>query len=157
MRDTVIRWLAHEPLGWRPPHCTCACVAIDVAIAVMCGAAGPKGPQAENVRVLATRMALAFSVGCDSKYVWPQRLSDLPADTRGLPRTDRARGRGLMTALIEDVSCDVTAVLVQVTTLGRTLAKRAGDGLACSNRPGTSNGPTVATNGQLRTPTRIGP
>src|SRR5215217_8033452 len=50
---------------------------------------------------------------------------------------DRARGRQLMTALIE------------LTTLGRTLKKRAGDVLAYFDRPGTSNGPTEAINGRL--------
>ena len=37
----------------------------------------------------------------------------------------------------------------EVTTLGRTLKKRAADILAYFDRPGTSNGPTEALNGRL--------
>ena len=39
--------------------------------------------------------------------------------------------------------------LVELTTLARTLAKRAADVLAYFDRPGTSNGPTEALNGRL--------
>ena len=40
-------------------------------------------------------------------------------------------------------------VLTELTTLGRTLKKRAADVLAYFERPGTSNGPTEALNGRL--------
>jgi transposase len=62
---------------------------------------------------------------------------------------DRARGRELMTGLIDCVSSGVPATLIEVTTLGRTLKKRAADVLAYFDRPGTSNGPTEAINGRL--------
>jgi transposase len=62
---------------------------------------------------------------------------------------DRARGKQLMTKLIASVSHGVPATLSEVTTLGRTLKKRAGDVLAYFDRPGTSNGPTEAINGRL--------
>lgn len=42
-----------------------------------------------------------------------------------------------------------TGGLVEVTRLGRPLAKRAGDILAYFDRPGISNGPTEAINGRL--------
>jgi hypothetical protein len=58
---------------------------------------------------------------------------------------DRATGRELMVKLIESVSTGVPAALVEVTTLGRTLKKRAADVLAYFDRPGTSNGPTEAS------------
>ncbi len=62
---------------------------------------------------------------------------------------DRARGRDLMRAVIDSVSSGVPAALTEITTLGRTLAKRAGDVLAYFDRPRTSNGPTEAINGRL--------
>ena len=62
---------------------------------------------------------------------------------------DRTRGRTLMRALIDSITTDVPAALTEVTTLGRTLVKRAGDVLAYFDRPGTSNGPTEAINGRL--------
>ena len=62
---------------------------------------------------------------------------------------DRRRGRELMQRLIESVSHGVPAALSEVTTLGRTLKKRALDVLAYFDRPGTSNGPTEAINGRL--------
>ena len=62
---------------------------------------------------------------------------------------DRRRGRELMQRLIESVSQGVPAALSEVTTLGRTLKKRAADVLAYFDRPGTSNGPTEAINGRL--------
>ena len=62
---------------------------------------------------------------------------------------DRAQGRKLMQQLIDSVSHSVPAALVEVTTLGRTLNKRAADVLAYFDRPGTSNGPTEAINGRL--------
>jgi transposase len=62
---------------------------------------------------------------------------------------DRAKGRQLMTALIESVSRGVPAALTELITLGRTLKKRSRDVLAYFDRPGTSNGPTEAINGRL--------
>jgi transposase len=62
---------------------------------------------------------------------------------------DRAKGRGLMSKLIDSVSQGVPSVLSEVITLGRTLKKRAVDVLAYFDRPGTSNGPTEAINGRL--------
>lgn len=62
---------------------------------------------------------------------------------------DRARGRQLMTALIDTLSRGVPAALTELITLGRTLKKRAADVLAYFDRPGTSNGPTEAINGRL--------
>jgi transposase len=62
---------------------------------------------------------------------------------------DRARGRQLMTSLIDALSRDVPAALGELLTLGRTLNKRAADVLAYFDRPGTSNGPTEAINGRL--------
>jgi len=62
---------------------------------------------------------------------------------------ERAKGRQLMTALIESVSHGVPAALTELITLGRTLKKRAADVLAYFDRPGTSNGPTEAMNGRL--------
>ncbi len=57
---------------------------------------------------------------------------------------DRAKGRQLMTALIESVSNGVPTALAELVTLGRTLKKRAADVLAYFDRPGTSNGRTEA-------------
>lgn len=62
---------------------------------------------------------------------------------------DRAKGRDLMSELIESISHGVPAALTEVITLGRTLKKRAADVLAYFDRPGTSNGPTEAINGRL--------
>jgi transposase len=62
---------------------------------------------------------------------------------------DRRRGRELMVKLIDTIGTDVPNALVEVTTLGRTLKKRAADVLAYFDRPGTSNGPTEAINGRL--------
>ena len=62
---------------------------------------------------------------------------------------DRAKGRDLMSKLIESISHGVPAALTEVITLGRTLKKRAADVLAYFDRPGTSNGPTEAINGRL--------
>jgi transposase len=62
---------------------------------------------------------------------------------------DRGRGRQLMVKLIESISSGVPKALTEVTTLGRTLKKRAADVLAYFDRPGTSNGPTEAINGRL--------
>ena len=54
---------------------------------------------------------------------------------------DRRRGRESMVKLIDTISTGVPNALVEVTTLGRTLKKRAADVLAYFDRPGTSNGP----------------
>jgi transposase len=62
---------------------------------------------------------------------------------------DRTKGRELMQQLITSVSHAVPAALTEITTLGRTLTKRAADVLAYFDRPGTSNGPTEAINGRL--------
>jgi len=58
---------------------------------------------------------------------------------------DRTRGRAVMVTLIDSVSRGVPAALSEVVTLGRTLKQRAADILAYFDRPGTSNGPTEAT------------
>jgi transposase len=62
---------------------------------------------------------------------------------------DRSRGRTSMQRLINSVSSGVPAALTELTTLGRTLKRRAADVLAYFDRPGTSNGPTEAINGRL--------
>ncbi|MDX6296132.1 MAG: hypothetical protein QOH50_5529 [Kribbellaceae bacterium] len=62
---------------------------------------------------------------------------------------DRARGRELMSKLIDSISHSVPAALKEMATLGRTLKRRAVDVLAYFDRPGTSNGPTEAINGRL--------
>ena len=54
---------------------------------------------------------------------------------------DRTKGRSLMETLITAVSIGVPPALEEITTLGRTLKKRAADVLAYFDRPGTSNGP----------------
>lgn len=62
---------------------------------------------------------------------------------------DRAKGRRLMSNLIDALGRGVPAALTELITLGRTLKKRAEDVLAYFDRPGTSNGPTEAINGRL--------
>ncbi|SHN89064.1 Transposase, partial [Geodermatophilus obscurus] len=62
---------------------------------------------------------------------------------------DRAKGRRLMSDLIDALAHSVPAALTELITLGRTLKKRAADVLAYFDRPGTSNGPTEALNGRL--------
>ncbi len=62
---------------------------------------------------------------------------------------DRARARELMSRLIESVRHSAPTALTELHKLGRTLKQRAGDVLAYFDRPGTSNGPTEATNGRL--------
>ena len=62
---------------------------------------------------------------------------------------DRAKGRRLMSDLIDALGRGVPAALTELITLGRTLKKRAEDVLAYFDRPGTSNGPTEALNGRL--------
>ena len=62
---------------------------------------------------------------------------------------DRRQGHELMVNLIDSISSGVPKTLAEITTLGRTLKKRAADVLAYFDRPGTSNGPTEALNGRL--------
>jgi transposase len=62
---------------------------------------------------------------------------------------DRARGRQALIQLIDTISSGVPAPLTEIISLGRTLKRRAADLLAYFDRPGTSNGPTEATNGRL--------
>lgn len=62
---------------------------------------------------------------------------------------DRAKGRQLMSDLIDALGRGVPTALTELITLGRTLKKRAEDVLAYFDRPGTSNGPTEALNGRL--------
>ena len=62
---------------------------------------------------------------------------------------DRAKGRRLMSNLIDALGPGIPAALTELVTLGRTLTKRAADVLAYFDRPGTSNGPTEAINGRL--------
>ncbi len=63
--------------------------------------------------------------------------------------TDRVAGLRTMRVLIDALSSNVPAPLVELITLGRTLKRRAADVLAYFERPGTSNGPTEAINGRL--------
>jgi transposase len=62
---------------------------------------------------------------------------------------DKTAGRDLLARLITSIATAVPAGLDEITTLGRTLDKRATDILAFFDRPGTSNGPTEAINGRL--------
>ncbi|MBA2715652.1 MAG: ISL3 family transposase [Propionibacteriales bacterium] len=62
---------------------------------------------------------------------------------------DRAKGRAVLSRLIDSLSRGVPAALSELVTLGRTLKRRAADVLAYFDRPGTSNGPTEAINGRL--------
>ena len=63
---------------------------------------------------------------------------------------DTSASKALMQAEIDRLSdTGVPRSLTELTTLGRTLKRRAGDILAYFNRPHTSNGPTEAINGRL--------
>ncbi|HHU09610.1 MAG TPA: ISL3 family transposase [Intrasporangiaceae bacterium] len=62
---------------------------------------------------------------------------------------DRRKGRDTMTALIASLARGVPKTLSELTSLGRTLNKRAADVLAYFDRPRISNGPTEAINGRL--------
>ena len=62
---------------------------------------------------------------------------------------DKASGQATMRQLIDSLATGVPTALHELRTLGRTLARRAGDVLAYFDRPGTSNGPTEAINGRL--------
>ena len=70
---------------------------------------------------------------------------------------DRAKGRTLMSSLIDALSRGVPAALTELITLGRILNKRADDVLAHFDRPGTSNGPTEAVNGRLGNTSAVRP
>lgn len=62
---------------------------------------------------------------------------------------DRSKGKKVMATLISSISSGVPTGLIEISTLGRTLKRRAADVLAYFDRPGTSNGPTEAINGRL--------
>ncbi|WP_143780815.1 transposase, partial [Ornithinimicrobium sp. CNJ-824] len=62
---------------------------------------------------------------------------------------DRAGGRTEMNSVIDALTQGVPRPLVELRTLGRTLARRVCDVLAYFERPRTSNGPTEAVNGRL--------
>ena len=62
---------------------------------------------------------------------------------------DRAAAKTTLTDIIGELRAGVPAPLTELTTLGRTLKRRATDILAYFDRPGTSNGPTEAINGRL--------
>ena len=71
---------------------------------------------------------------------------------------DTAAGKAMMEAeIITLTSTRVPRGLTELTTLGRTLKRRAGDILAYFDHPHTSNGPTEAINAPPRTPTRLRP
>lgn len=58
-------------------------------------------------------------------------------------------GKWLMGQVINDIGTGVPAAMVEVAKLAGTLMKRRDDVLAYFDHPGTSNGPTEATNGRL--------
>ena len=62
---------------------------------------------------------------------------------------DRAGGSVELRSVIDALTDDVPRPLVELRTLGRTLARRVCDVLAYFERPRTSNGPTEAVNGRL--------
>jgi len=62
---------------------------------------------------------------------------------------DRATAKTDLAKVIATISGAVPAALTELSTLGRTLKRRAADVLAYFDRPGTSNGPTEAINGRL--------
>lgn len=62
---------------------------------------------------------------------------------------DRPTGKAMLTQVIASLRRGVPTALSELSTLGRTLNKRASDVLAYFDRPGTSNGPTEAINGRL--------
>jgi transposase len=63
--------------------------------------------------------------------------------------SDRSAAKTQLRKVIDSISSAVPKDLAELITLGRTLARRAGDVLAYFDRPGTSNGPTEAINGRL--------
>ncbi|MEP6853096.1 MAG: ISL3 family transposase [bacterium] len=62
---------------------------------------------------------------------------------------DRNAGKTELTNVVTALSSGVPKPLTELTTLGRTLRRRAADVLAYLDRPATSNGPTEAINGRL--------
>lgn len=62
---------------------------------------------------------------------------------------DQKHGRKRMTAVIDSLKTGIPEALVELTTLGRTMNRRAADILAFFDHPRTSNGPTEAINGRL--------
>jgi len=62
---------------------------------------------------------------------------------------NKHHGRTRMRAVISSLARGVPTALQEIRTLGRTLARRAGDILAYFDHPGSSNGPTEAINGRL--------
>jgi transposase len=62
---------------------------------------------------------------------------------------DRVAAKTTLTQIIDELRAGVPKMLTELTTLGRTLNRRADDVLAYFDRPGTSNGPTEAINGRL--------
>ena len=63
---------------------------------------------------------------------------------------NKIRGKALMQAEIDRLSdAGVPSTLTEISTLGRTLKRRAKDILAYFDHPHTSNGPTEAINGRL--------
>jgi transposase len=62
---------------------------------------------------------------------------------------DRNAAKAALTKVMHTISRGVPKNLTELTTLGRTLKRRAADVLAYFDRPGTSNGPTEAINGRL--------
>ncbi len=72
-----------------------------------------------------------------------------------------SNARGGKTLMHEEItrlnSTGMPSSLTELTTLGRTLKRRATDILAYFDHPHTSNGPTEAINAPPRTPTRLRP
>jgi len=62
---------------------------------------------------------------------------------------DRTVAKTALTKVINSLRRGVPTGLPELTTLGRTLSRRAADVLAYFDRPRTSNGPTEAINGRL--------
>ena len=72
-----------------------------------------------------------------------------------------SNARGGKTLMHEEItrltSTGMPSALTELTTLGRTLKRRAADILAYFDHPHTSNDPTEAINARPRTPTRLRP
>lgn len=67
---------------------------------------------------------------------------------------DKAKGSQLMRAVIDAVSRGVPRALSEITTLGRTLTKRAADILAYFDRPGTRSSTTPTSSTAISTASR---
>ena len=63
---------------------------------------------------------------------------------------DRRRGRASMVKPINSISSGAPKSLTEIITPGRTLKNRAVDAPAHFDRPGASNGPTEAINGDRK-------